>query len=95
MTDFGDRVLVLIIIATGLAGLFGWVTGTYLQGEARIEGIERFFIHATLIAIYFLILIQRGNPALPVSGECSDTCRNRGTNRAGRKRVWQGINHTV
>lgn len=57
MTDFGDRVLVLIIIATGLAGLFGWVTGTYLQGEARIEGIERFFIHAALIAIYFLILL--------------------------------------
>ena len=42
-----------------------------------------------------VILIQRGNPALSVSDKCSDTCRNRGTNRAGRKRVCQGINHTV
>ena len=32
-----------------------------------------------------LILIQRGNPALPVSDECSDRCRNRGANRAGRR----------
>lgn len=38
MTDFGDRVLALIIIATGLAGLFGWVAGTYCRVNHGSKG---------------------------------------------------------
>lgn len=57
MTDLGVRVLVIVIVGTALAGLFGWVTGSLLQGEARIEGIERVLIHTMLIVLYFFLLL--------------------------------------
>ena len=37
MTELGDRVLGFIIIATGLAGLFGWVIGTYGEYEGSLR----------------------------------------------------------
>ena len=55
MTDLGDRVLVLIVVATALAGLFGWGTGT--DTLVRLEGMEKVLVHAVLIVVYFAILL--------------------------------------
>ena len=53
MTELGDRVLGFIIIATGLAGLFGWVIGTY--GE--YEGSLRYVATAGILVVYFVLLV--------------------------------------
>jgi hypothetical protein len=53
----------------------------------RSEHRSRFYYDIDRPGRDFAILIQRGNPALPVSDECSVTSRNRGTNRAGGNRV--------
>ena len=53
MTDLGDRVLVLIVVATGMAGLFGWGTAMLVD----LDGVERYLVHAGLIVVYFVILL--------------------------------------
>lgn len=53
MTDLGDRILVLIVVATGLAGLFGWVGGTFLE----VSGTELVLAWVVLMVAYFLVLL--------------------------------------
>ncbi|PSP27052.1 hypothetical protein BRC65_08065 [Halobacteriales archaeon QH_2_65_14] len=53
MTELGDRVLALIVIATGLAGLFGWGTGSLLEAE----GTTRIVTYLVLMVVYFAILV--------------------------------------
>ena len=53
MTELGDRVLGLIIIGTGLTGLFGWMIGSY----GGYEGSLRYVVTAGLLVVYFLLLV--------------------------------------
>lgn len=54
MTDFGDRILVFIIFATGLAGLLSWVLGSLFE---PVGTTERYLGYAGLMVLYFLILV--------------------------------------
>lgn len=54
MTDLGDRVLVFVVFATGLAGLFGWATGSLFESLAVTK---RYIGYAVLLVLYFLLLL--------------------------------------
>jgi len=53
MTEFQDRILVFIIIATGLTGFFGWGSSILQEYSEPF----RYLLQGLLLVLYFAVLV--------------------------------------
>ena len=54
MAPLGDRLVIMVIVVTGLAGLFAWWSG-FIEGA--LGGWEQLFVRGFLVLLFVLIIV--------------------------------------
>lgn len=54
MAPLGDRIVIMVVVVTGLAGLFAWWSG-FIEGA--LGGWEQLFVRGLLVLLFVLIVV--------------------------------------
>jgi len=54
LQDVGDRIMIMVVVATGFAVIFAWWSGFV---EAEIGGVSEYLIRGGLIALFLVLMV--------------------------------------
>lgn len=54
MAPLGDRIVIMVVVVTGLAGLFAWWSG-FIEGA--LGGWEQLFVRGFLVLLFVLVVV--------------------------------------
>ena len=54
MAPLGDRIVIMVVVVTGLAGLFAWWSG-FIEGA--LGGWVQLFVRGLLVLLFVLIVV--------------------------------------